>query len=205
MRVKAIKIRVKRRVIAVLLAAGTASCLLAQPDVENVATGSIRIHGQEQSYSFRRLPVSSFPELPPIVATALMERGCMIPQTWQAHRPENVVHGSFAHAGSEDWAVLCSSKGETSLLVFFAQSPAPQRLAEWPEESRLQRHDPSGVLGYNWGIDAATPEQFRDAFAAQNNPPSPPDHDTVADSVIDQKTIYHAYQQGRWKQYEADE
>ena len=191
--------------LAVLLAACAAGCLHAQTNVETVATGSIRVHGQEQAYSFRRLPVSSFPELPPPVAAALTERGCMIPQTWQAHRPENVVHGSFARAGSVDWAVLCSAKGETSLLVFFAQSPAPQRLAEWPEESRLQRHDPSGVLGYNWGIDAATPEQFRDAFAARNNPPATPDHDTVADSVIDQKTIYHAYQQGTWKQYEADE
>lgn len=195
------------RGIVILAAAFAAWPLCAQTNGESVATGSMRIHGQEATYSFRRLPVSSFPDLPQTVAAALTERGCMIPQTWQAHRPENVIEGSFAHIGSEDWAVLCSVKGETSLLVFFAEaSPQhPQELAEWPEMSRLQRHDPSGVLGFNWGIDAATPEQFHDALASQDQPPAMPNHDAVADSVIDQKTIYHLYALGRWKQFEADE
>ena len=184
-----------------------ATPLCAQMNVEVVARGSVRIDGKVEQYSFRRLPVSSFPELPPEVATALLQRGCMIPQTWQAHRPENVIHGSFRQNGSEDWAVLCSVRGETLLLVFFAQaSPQhPQELAQWTEQSRLQRHDPSGVLGFNWGIDAASPEQFRDALAGEDNPPALPDHDAIADSVIDRKTIYHLYRQGKWKEYEADE
>lgn len=195
------------RRIVVLAAAFATWPLSAQTNGESVATGSVRVNGQEAAYSFRRLPVSSFPNLPPVVASALIKRGCMIPQTWQAHRPENVIEGSFAHAGSVDWAVLCSANGETSLLVFFAEaSPQhPQELAEWPEKSRLQRHDPSGVLGFNWGIDAATPEQVHDALASQDQRPTTPDHDAVADSVIDQKTIFHLYELGRWKQFEADE
>ncbi len=212
MRVKTSIRRVNWQMIAVLFAVFAAGYVRAQTNpesaangTESVVTGSIRVNGQVQPYSFRRLPVSSFPQLPPNVSAVLIQRGCMIPQTWQAHRPENVIHGSFSRSGAVDWAVLCSINGETSLLVFFAQSQNPQQLAEWPEQSRLQRHDPSGVLGFNWGIDAATPEQFHDAFTAQDNPPPTPDHDAVADSVIDQKTIYHLYQQGKWKQYEADE
>ncbi len=179
----------------------------AQSASESVASGSLRVDGVARRYQFRRLPISSFPEIPSQIAAVLTERGCMIPQTWQAHRPENVIHGSFEHAGTEDWAMLCSVRGTTSLLVFLADAPvaSPAKLAEWQETTRLQPHDPSGVLGFNWGIDAATPRQFRDAFASESSPPTVPDHDAVADSVIDTRTIYHLWMQGQWKTFEADQ
>ncbi len=184
----------------------------AQSVTESIASGSLRVNGVARAYRFRRLPVSSFPEIPSPIAATLAQRGCMIPQTWQAHRPENVIHGSFQRPGSQDWAVLCSVNGLTSLLVFFSDASAPQpatpqpiELVQWPETSRLQKHDPTGVLGFNWGIDAATPAQFHDAFASQDTPPTTPDHDSVADSVIDRRTIYHLFAQGKWKQFDADE
>ena len=94
----------------------------------------------------------------------LNRRGCLIPQTYEAHGPENVVHASLERAGSSDWAVLCSAEGTVSLLVFFGSTPAQLVvLASAPETERLQAHDPSGVLGFNWGIDPASPEQIRTA------------------------------------------
>ena len=85
----------------------------------------------------------------------------MIPQTYEAHHPENVVHASLESSGSSDWAVLCSAQGTVSLLVFFGErlQRNPSTLASAPETERLQAHDPSGVLGFNWGIDPASPEQ----------------------------------------------
>jgi len=171
--------------------------------------GQLKIAGKSTPYLIRHLPVSSFPALPPAVAEVLNQRGCSIPQTYEAHRPENVVHGSFQRAGSSDWAVLCSANGTVSLLVFFgAAGPGqvtPGVLATAEETSRLQAHDPSGVLGFNWGIDAATPRQVHDVQAGLAPRPAPPDHDAVADSVIDRWTIYHLYRDSAWQVLEMND
>src|ERR1039458_1460391 len=93
-------------------------------------SGRVVVEGQSTPYVIRHLPVSSFPQLPNSVAKALAERGCLIPQTYQAHRPENVVQASLEQPGSSDWAVLCSAQGTVSLLVFFGDgSSQPFTLA----------------------------------------------------------------------------
>jgi hypothetical protein len=162
-------------------------------------SGHIVIAGHSTSYLIRHLPVSSFPDLPAAVQGELNRRGCMIPQTYEAHRPENVIHGSFEKAGSSDWAVLCSAEGTVSLLVFFASAlEKPSILAAAPETQRLQVYDLTGILGFNWGIDPASPEQVREARAAMEPRPPPLDHDTVADAIIEHRTVYHYYVRSAW-------
>jgi hypothetical protein len=154
----------------------------------------------------RHLPVSSFPQLPQVVAKALIERGCLIPQTYQAHRPENVVEASLERAGSTDWAVLCSAQGTVSLLVFFGSAAEresgfvhPQLLGSAVETERLQAHGSvGGVLGFNWGIDPATPERVHDAQAGMDKRPARVDHDALADTLVDRHTVYHFYTHGAW-------
>ena len=65
----------------------------------------------------RFLPPSAFPELPPAVLQALQTRGCRIPQI-QRRKSNNVIQGSFIKSGQTDWAVLCTTKKLTELLVF---------------------------------------------------------------------------------------
>ena len=113
------------------------------------------------AYLIRHLPVSSFPELPAALQAALDRRGCLIPQTYEAHQPENVVHASFERHGSSDWAVLCSATARSRCWSSFqAAARQPMALASAPETERLQAHDATGVLGFNWGIDPASPERF---------------------------------------------
>ncbi len=166
-----------------------------------VETGHALVAGREIPYLIRNLPVNSFPEIPPAIVSTLNNRGCLIPQTYQAHRPENVIHGSFERPGSVDWALLCSVKGYVSLLVFFADgSPAePIVLASASNSDRLQPHDLSGQLGFNWGIDPASPRRIRDAQAAMAHHPAPLDHDCIADTMLDSKTVYHLYRNGAWE------
>jgi hypothetical protein len=166
-----------------------------------VQTGKLAVDGREVPYRIRNLPVSSFPELPAAVAEALTTRGCLVPQTYEAHRPENVIHASLERPGSSDWAVLCSAKGQISLLVFFASAPSasPTVLAEAAVTDRLQSHDSSGELGFNWGIDPASPERVHDAQAAMEHRPPQPDHDCLADSTLDSRTVYHLYRNGAWE------
>lgn len=162
-------------------------------------TGQISVNGQPARYVIRHLPPSSFPDLPASIAELINKRGCLIPQTYEAHRPENVIHAALERAGSQDWALLCSVKGSVSLLVFFASAPErPVVLATAPETERLQPHSASSVLGFNWGIDPATPRQVHDAQIGLEHRPAAPDHDALADSVVDQKTVYHFYSKGSW-------
>ena len=164
-----------------------------------VESGQIIVDGHPISYVIRHLPVSSFPDLPPAIQQQLDHRGCLIPQTYEAHGPENVIHASFERPGSSDWAILCSAQGTVSLLVFFGDgSSQPFALASAPETERLQTHDPSGVLGFNWGIDPASPQQVREAQASMNPRPKLLDHDALADALIDRHAVYHFYLMSAW-------
>jgi hypothetical protein len=161
-------------------------------------TGQVHVAGRSVPFLVRHLPVNSFPELPAGVATALEDRGCLIPQTYQAHRPENVIHASFERAGSSDWAALCSVGGTVSLLVFLGGNTTPAVLASASETERLQSHDATGELGFGWGIDPATPEQVYEAQAGMRPRPVRLDHDALADAFIDQWTTYHFFTHGAW-------
>jgi hypothetical protein len=162
-------------------------------------SGQITVAGRATPYLIRHLPVSSFPQLPPAVQQLLLRRGCLIPQTYEAHQPENVVHASLEGRGSSDWAVLCSVNGAVSLLVFFDGSDGePMVLGTAPETERLQSHGSSDVLGFNWGIDPASPEEVHEAQLGMRRPPPRLDHDALADSIIDERTIYHFYSRNAW-------
>jgi hypothetical protein len=164
-----------------------------------ITAGNIEQEGRSVAYEVRHLPVSSFPNLPLDVAGQLTDRGCLIPQTYEARRPENVVHASLQRPGSSDWAVLCSSQGTVSLIVFFGTAPGqPLTLATSPETQRLQTHFGTGVLGFNWGIDPATPDAIHQAQIGLTPRPDRIDHDALADSAVDRKTIYRFYSKGSW-------
>jgi hypothetical protein len=169
------------------------------PKAQLSESGQIVVAGHSTPYLIHQLPVSSFPDLPSTIQTALNQRGCRIPQTYEAHRPENVVHASLERAGSSDWAVLCASNGTVSLMVFFASAPErPMVLSTTQETDRLQAHDPSGVLGFNWGIDPASPQRVHDAQSGLQHRPPTPDHDALADSAIERRTLFRLYAKGKW-------
>lgn len=184
---------------ASLVSAQDATSATSNLPVSFNESGKTSIDGRTVSYLIRRLPVDSFPDLPDTIAGVLSQRGCLVPQTYEAHRPENVIHASFEQAGSSDWAVLCSVHGSVDLLVFFARSPEkPVTVASVPELERLQRHDLTGVYGFDWGIDPASPERVREAQAGMEHHPPALDHDALAETVLNQKTVYHFYVHNAW-------
>ncbi|HVN93797.1 MAG TPA: hypothetical protein VMT38_08875 [Terracidiphilus sp.] len=162
-------------------------------------SGQITVDGHTAPYLIRHLPVNSFPQLPAAIQASLTRRGCLIPQSYEARQPENVVHSSFERLGSSDWAILCSAQGTVSLLVFFGDgSSAPFTLASAPETEHLQSHGASPTLGFNWAIDAASPEDVHEAQLGMHHPPPRLDHDALADSVIDRRTVYRFYSNDTW-------
>ena len=171
-----------------------------------VQVGHINIQGYEVAYRIRNLPVNAFPDLPTPVVIELEARGCTIPQTYQAKRPENVIHGSFQGAGSSDWAVLCLADSRVSLLVFFenAKTSSPEIVASAGLTDRTQPHDSTGILGFDWGIDTATPKQVHDAQAGMVHRPSPPPYDCVADTALGRNTRYRLYWHGEWGEIDTE-
>ena len=66
-----------------------------------------------------RLPATAFPELPANVVRELQRRTCTVPQSYPVTKRSNVISGQFAKPGQTDWAVMCSAKGASSILVFW--------------------------------------------------------------------------------------
>jgi hypothetical protein len=162
-------------------------------------SGQVTVQGRSVHYLIRRLPLNAFPDLPDPILEQLNERQCLIPQSYEAHHPENVVHASLERAGSSDWAVLCSAEGKVSLMVFFGSAPdKPMVLATAPERERLQRHNSSGVLGFNWAIEPASPEDVHEAQSGMDKRPPRPDHDALADITLDRNTVYRFFKKGSW-------
>jgi len=189
-------------VLVVVLCYGAA--LKAQgPELQSVdafsSSGQATVGGKTGQYKVEHLPVSSFPALPTAVSAELNRRGCLIPQTFEAHGPENVIHGSFRRPGEKDWAVLCSVHGTVSLLVFFDGAPeSPEVLATAAETSRLAPNNATGKLEFDWGIDRATPVQLHEAQAGIRPRPAKADHDGIADSTVDGATMYWLYSGSAW-------
>jgi hypothetical protein len=167
-------------------------------DAQLNESGQIEVDGHTMPYLIRHLPPSSFPQLPAAVQDELNRRGCTIPQTYEAHGPENVVQASLQRKGSADVAVLCSEHGTVSLLVFFSDAAEPVVLSSAPETERLQANAASGTLGFDWAIDVATPEKVHQAQTGMRHRPALLDHDALADSLVEQKTVYHYYTGKAW-------
>ena len=162
-------------------------------------SGQVVLAGKKFPYIIHRLPVNAFPDLPAPIVDQLNQRQCLVPQSYEAHHPENVVHASLERAGSSDWAVLCSDSGKVALLVFFGSSPGkPIVLATATEANRLQRHDSSGVLGFNWAIEPASPEAVHEAQSSMEKRPPRLDHDALAEITLDRNNVYHFFKKGSW-------
>jgi hypothetical protein len=168
---------------------------------EQIETGRVRMPGgNEVVYRIRLLPLASFPSLPAEVTAQLEQRKCMIPQTYEARAPENVVHASLERKGSSDWAVLCSVNGATTLYVFFQSQPgAPvalrhQRDTEWLGSEVL------GAYGAAWGIARRSPSQIRQMQLHRNGmtAKSDIDHDGIEDAFIEKSSMTHYFQDGSW-------
>ena len=157
------------------------------------------VHGHigDQSYAFRMLPPASFTEIPSTIRSDLQKRHCLIPQTYEARSPENVIHGAFREKGSSDWAALCSQNGTTTLIIYWSDSAAkPVELAAQLDTDTADPHNETKMLGYARGIDPAPPASLSEIIA--NKPYGPFDHDGIKDAHIEQSSVIHYFKGGTW-------
>ncbi len=171
----------------------------------------------------KRLPPSSFSDLPKRVAAELARRGCTIPQTAQAE-PHNVIHGEFARPGQQDWAVFCSTRDTsdtseyrgytTRLLVFWngsADNPAEFE-PFWEgdylfmnEVAEANVDDPARGLYFYRSISAASRDYITAhdrAYGQAERVSLPPtlDHQGIDDGFYEKASIVHYFHEGEWLQ-----
>jgi hypothetical protein len=167
-------------------------------NTERIETGELRsATGATVTYRIRLLPIASFPDLPAAIADELNRRQCMIPQSFEAKQPENVIHGAFRASGSSDWAALCSSRGATTLYVFFAgQFESPIALRSQSDSAWLEAEPGSSTYGSSWGIAVRSTAELR--ASPQLHRGATLDHDAIDDARLERSLIVHYYQAGRW-------
>ena len=170
-----------------------ASIIATAQDTEKIVRG----HKGDQSFAFRMLPPATFTELPAPILRDLEKRRCMIPQSYEAKSPENVIHGAFLQQGSNDWAVLCSQDGTSTLLVYWNGAAAkPAELAAQVDSDTADPHDETSLLGYARGIDPASPNKMDELLA--NKPYGPFDHEGIKDAHIEKSSVIHYFKGGTW-------
>jgi hypothetical protein len=135
-----------------------------------------------------RLPPTVFPDLPGNLAGELQRRGCTIPQPYTDRRA-NVIQGEFAKPGQTDWAVLCSTKGYTSLLVFWNGSATnPVTLAKNPD-------NPGRIDLFIQPVDR---KFIMDHYGRYGGPKPPPiDHQGI-ESGGETASVVLYYYRGKW-------
>lgn len=159
-----------------------------------------------------RLPPSAFPRLPREIRDELTRRGCTIPQAGhpKLHRPppHNVITGKFQKSGQTDWAVLCSVKQRSAVLVFWSGSAQTVDQIEdfAPDQRHLEliprdRGSGEGNFSYARRIGPVSREQilrYDNAFGGMEPLPDPIDHKGIEDSFLGKGSVIHYHHQGRW-------
>jgi hypothetical protein len=147
----------------------------------------------------KRLAPSAFTDLPAVIQKELVRRECTIPQPFTATRPENVIRGRFTSATQTEWAVLCSIRRTSSILVF--RNGFVSRVVELsaePDINSLQGIG-NGVVGYSRALGVADAKFIRDHYERYGGPKPPTlDHDGINDISIEKGSLVWYWDRGRW-------
>jgi len=151
--------------------------------------------GQRNLY----LSPSAFRELPRGIAVDLKLRGCLIPQDGTSGKPNNVIHGVFARPGQTDWAVLCSIRGVSSILVYWrGETHAPASLASEADE-RYIHPNYQGRPSFLRAIQPVGQDFILEHYRAYGGPKPPAiDHQGIDDAFLEKASITWYFDRGRW-------
>lgn len=149
----------------------------------------------------KRLAPSAFVDLPAAIRKELGRRGCTIPQPFGATRRRNAIKGHFTSARQVDWAILCSVRRTSTILVFRHGSPSDvAEIAALLDSTFLQQLS-EGTIGYSRALSVANTEFIRVQFERHGGPTPPPlDHDGIDDAFVEKGSSVWYWDGGRWLQ-----
>ncbi len=148
----------------------------------------------------RRLPPKNFRQLPTAIVEGLEARKCLIPQIWHNKTPHNVIRGSFTGAKRDEWAVLCSRRGTSSILVFRADSAKlVAEIAAAKDEAFQQDVDGRGTLAFSRAISAVGKDYILEHYKSYGGPKPPPiSHQGINDAFVEKASVVRYFYRGKW-------
>jgi hypothetical protein len=172
-----------------------------------VATAAFAISGilaaQGPQETFKRLQPSAFPNLPATFRKRLEARGCTVPQqNYEGNQKlSNVIHGEFSKKGQQDWAVLCSKDGNSSIVLSWGQpTSCPSELASQSdlvyelldgtyirEIAPITRNDIIGISVVGGGDGVHVPPNYPVL-----------DHAGIDDAFLGKASEIHFCSEGKW-------
>ncbi len=147
----------------------------------------------------RRLPPSSFKELPAKVVKELKDRGCTIPQTYISKKPHNVIQGEFARKRQKDWAVLCSKESKSAILVFWGKPTKCPGEMGWVEDKYGLQGIGEGKIGYSIAIAPVDADYILEHYQRYGGPKPPPlDHQGIDGAFVGKASVVLYCHEGEW-------
>ena len=152
----------------------------------------------EANRAIQRLDPKEFRTLPSNILEKLTTQGCTIPQSFENNSPHNVINGEFGNTGQKDWAVLCSRKDSSAILIFWGgQASCPSEFLQSPDRSWLQ-HTGEGI-SYSRVITAVGPKfMLKQLDAYEGSTPPPITHQGINQSFVGKgSSVWYCFQ-GKW-------
>jgi hypothetical protein len=180
--------------------------------------------------AIRKLQPADVAELPTAFVEKLNARGCGIPQFGEvgraasssAHRAgdaagggangtagepataggtTNVIHGEFARHGQEDWAVLCSKGGSSTIVIFWGKTTAcPASLARLEDAHYLKR-GADKKMRYSRSIRALGKSELGDRAGIGGLKDF--SHQGIDDRFVGKSSAFFYCSEGKWKIFPA--
>jgi hypothetical protein len=142
--------------------------------------------------SIVRHPPGRFTELPLRIRLDLESRGCRVPQS-DVDGPvgsHNVISGQFTTLGGRQWAVLCSIRDTSRILVYPNDSTtAADSLAPGADRVSLQQVE-MGRIAYSRRISAADDSDFFITTSSVLFPPPDPSLLTIVRGDLAHNRIF---------------
>jgi hypothetical protein len=201
-----------RRVAAILWLAAEAHVSLAQQT--KIGSAAAVSKGDP----VKRLAPSEVPGLPGEFVEKLNARGCTIPKFDVASSlpaassgtsevavfaPTNVIHGEFARAGQEDWAVLCSNGKSSTIVIFWGRETAcPGSLARLEDAHYLTAANGKGKsLHYSRAIRALGENDLSERTGMSALRPLA--HQGIDDRFVGKSSSFFYCNEGKWRIFPA--
>lgn len=162
----------------------------------------------QKDNGIRKVQPADVAGLPPEFVEKLNVRGCSIPQFGDVGRagqavgesagePTNVIHGEFARHGQEDWAVLCSKGGSSTIVIFWGKTTAcPASLARLEDAHYLKRGKDKKVR-YSRSIRALGESDLGDRAGIAGLKPFA--HQGIDDRFVGKSSAFFYCSEGKWK------
>jgi len=168
--------------------------------------------------AIRKMQPGDVAELPAAFIEKLNARGCGIPQFGEvgragatagdpatagepakdaAGKPTNVIHGEFARHGQEDWAVLCSKGGSSTIVIFWGKTTAcPASLARL-EDAHYVKRGADKKMRYSRSIRALGQSELGDRAGIAGLKDF--SHQGIDDRFVGKSSAFFYCSGGKWK------